>query len=88
MCFMHTIIHSVTPHGDGCCIVPKAGLRAGWRRSSLSALLPDRIPCMHMSEGWEQRTSTPLLVHCMKSFPSCEKASSLTCSAMTHSQTI
>ena len=87
-CFMHASSHYQIPPVDKCCIVPEAGLRAGWRRSTLSAFLPDRIPCMHMSEGWEQRTSTPLLVHCMKSFPSCEKASSLTCIAITHSQTI
>ena len=42
--------------------------------------------CMHASQGAEQRTSTPLLVHCMKSFPSREKASSLTCRAMVGSQ--
>ena len=88
MCRMHASSRSQTPHGDGCYIVPEAGLRAGWWQITQSALLPDMLPCMHMSQGWEQRTSTPLLVHCMKSFPSCEKASSLTCSAMTNSQTI
>ena len=85
---MHASSHYQMPHAGGCCAVPEAGPRAGWQQITLSALLLDITPCMHVSQELKQRTSTPLLVHCMKSFPSCEKASSLTCRAMMRSQTI